>query len=205
MWNMRNNVKGELTKVGYYEKAFHNFQDALNLELNLIYIDFNSKKLNEMHRKINILYSEGIKQIIEYSIMLKYQNRFKESLEVLEISLTLASLMLDSELKEQTINIIIRLIKTAKIENIRNTIFKLGTIYVRLQVRDIAEMCGERSELIVPIILEMIEKYQIHAKYSKNTKSISFDINSNMDILDKLDNLYEELEAEGCLKKIHKE
>lgn len=81
-----------------------------------------------------------------------------------------------------------------KKEKIMTSVLKLGTKFVRLQITDVVSACGECSELVIPTILDMIEKYQIYAKYFKTTRSIAFDTFANMEILERLNKAYEELE-----------
>jgi len=63
---------------------------------------------------------------------------------------------------------------------VRKTILELGTKYTRLQIAEIAEMCGIPSTKKVQAVVEdMIQRGQIAAKYFASTQAVAFDQQAN--------------------------
>lgn len=183
---IENNLNLVLLKAEHYNKAFDMFQKALDLEIGLLTSNCDQKRIREIENNIDNYYSKGLKIIIDYALILRSQNIFKESIYELMNALSLTSLLINLEIQNNKFDYILELIKETRKERIKAILLKLGSNYVRLQISDIAQAYNEEKDLIKSVILEMIERFQIHAKYFKSTKSIMFDIYSNIKILNKL-------------------
>lgn len=65
-------------------------------------------------------------------------------------------------------------------------ILNLSTQFARLEVREISEDCKVDRDTIVKIVKKLIESKEIYADYFKSTKSVAFNQQANMEIMDKL-------------------
>lgn len=86
--------------------------------------------------------------------------------------------------------------------NIRKTVLDLGTRFDRLLIVEIMEVSGVQNEdLIIKIVLDMIKNKEIYAEYFSSTKSVAFNLQANIDEIDKLMKKYEEWEKKSLKKK----
>jgi hypothetical protein len=86
---------------------------------------------------------------------------------------------------------------------IKRSILDLGTKYNRINLSDITENAGIGDEKLVSyVILDMIDKKEIYAKYFKSTKTIVFDKEMIIDRIDDLMEKYKEWEERSTDKKI---
>ena len=97
-------------------------------------------------------------------------------------------------------------LKKARIERethmIKRTVLDLGMKFARLQIAEISEVCGEKDEqLIIIVVEEMITNNEIYAQYFSSTKSVAFNQQANIDEIDKLMATYEDWEDKKVSKK----
>ena len=94
------------------------------------------------------------------------------------------------------INIILFTFKSSQTINkealIRKTILDLGTKYDRLEVKEISEECNVNKNSIITVIKKMIQNREIFAEYFHSSKSVSFNLQSNIDEIDDLMAKYRE-------------
>jgi len=83
----------------------------------------------------------------------------------------------------------------------KSVIFNLGQNYARLEVSDIIEECGEKEELIISTIQDMIKNREIPAEYFKSSKTIAFKQQIDVEEIDKLMKSFDEWEKKGKGKK----
>lgn len=85
---------------------------------------------------------------------------------------------------------------------IKKTVMDLGTKYSRLEIIDITEKSGIKDEnLVVDTVLEMIKNKEIYGEYFAGSKSIAFNLQANIEEIDKLMQAYEDWEKEKVDKK----
>ena len=80
--------------------------------------------------------------------------------------------------------------------NIRKTILDLGTNYTRLKIAEIAEKSKALHVTIIAVVKKMIENKEIYAEYFESSQSVAFDLQKNIDEIDKLMEIYEKWETE---------
>jgi hypothetical protein len=80
--------------------------------------------------------------------------------------------------------------------NIRKTILDLGTNYTRLKIAEIAEKSKALHVTIIAVVKKMIENKEIYAEYFESSQSVAFDLQKNIDEIDKLMEMYEKWETE---------
>ena len=93
------------------------------------------------------------------------------------------------------------LIESTKIAKIKNIILRLGTQFARLEIIEIAEECGEEEDLIIRTVREMIEGKEIYAKYFESSRAVAFNLQANIDDIDKLMGKYKQWEEDEKSKK----
>ena len=79
---------------------------------------------------------------------------------------------------------------------IRKTILDLGTNYTRLKITEIAEKSKAVHVTIIAVVKKMIENKEIYAEYFESSQSVAFDLQKNIDEIDKLMEIYEKWETE---------
>jgi len=84
----------------------------------------------------------------------------------------------------------------------RKTILDLGINYTRLKISEIAEKGKIMHSTIISVAKSMIEDKEIYAEYFITTNSIAFDLQANIDEIDKLMNSYKKWETEKLSKKL---
>jgi len=89
---------------------------------------------------------------------------------------------------------------------IRKTILDLGTKFTRLEVKEISEKCGftvfwDGSSLIIETIEDMIKNKEIYAEYFQSSESVSFNLQANIDEIDKLMEAYKDWEEKKVKKR----
>ena len=84
---------------------------------------------------------------------------------------------------------------------IRKTILDLGTKFDRLEVKEISEECDVNKNSIIIVIKEMIQNRDIFAEYFNSSKSVSFNLQSNVDEIDELMGKYKEWEEQRVEKR----
>ena len=83
---------------------------------------------------------------------------------------------------------------------IRKTILDLGTKYDRLEVKEISEECNVNKNSIIIVIKKMIQNREIFAEYFNSSKSVSFNLQSNINEIDELMAKYNEWEEQQVVK-----
>ena len=85
---------------------------------------------------------------------------------------------------------------------IKKTILDLGTKFTRLQIMDISEKSGiQEEESIIEVISDMIKNKEIYAEYFKDSKSIAFNQQANIDEIDKLMEVYDKWQEKKIGKR----
>jgi len=77
----------------------------------------------------------------------------------------------------------------------------LATRYMKLEVIDIVEKCGEEEGLIISPMQGMIKNREISAEYIKSSKAVEFSQQIDVEEIDKLMKSFDEWEKEGKGKK----
>jgi len=94
------------------------------------------------------------------------------------------------------------LIREENMKKVKKTLLNLGTKFTRLQIMDISEKSGiQEEELIIDVISDMIKNKEIYAEYFKESKSVAFDQQANIDEIDKLMESYKDWEKKEIRKK----
>lgn len=157
-------------------------------------------KEQEINNHIDTVYLEIINEKMIRGNELKKNMNFKESLNNFEEALDFVNKIKNSNKKNDQTQRIKELINLTKIGKIKNTVIQLGTKFVRIKIKEIAEECREEDDIIESTVKEMIENNEIYAKYFESSKSIAFDQEIRIDEIDKLMKTYEDWE-EGKFKK----
>jgi len=79
---------------------------------------------------------------------------------------------------------------------IKKTILDLGTNYTRLKITEIAEKSKALHVTIIAVVKKMIQNKEIYAEYFESSQSVAFDLQKNIDEIDKLMEIYEKWETE---------
>lgn len=79
---------------------------------------------------------------------------------------------------------------------IKKTILDLGTNYTRLKITEIAEKSKALHVNIIVVVKKMIQNKEIYAEYFESSQSVAFDLQKNIDEIDKLMEIYEKWETE---------
>ncbi len=174
--------------------------DALLKAINIKLEDKRKLKEQEINNHIDTVYLEIINEKMIRGNELKKNMNFKESLNNFEEALDFVNKIKNSNKKNDQTQRIKELINLTKIGKIKNTVIQLGTKFVRIKIKEIAEECREEDDIIESTVKEMIENNEIYAKYFESSKSIAFDQEIRIDEIDKLMKTYEDWE-EGKFKK----
>jgi len=85
---------------------------------------------------------------------------------------------------------------------IKKTILDLGTKFARIQIIEISEVSEIVNEkLIISTVRDMIKNKEIYATYFESSKSIAFDLQANIEEIDKLMTIYKDWEDKKLGKK----
>ena len=98
------------------------------------------------------------------------------------------------------------------IAKLKKTVLNLGTRFLRLEIRDVAEKSGLNIKKVEDGISEMIKNNEIYANISKETKVIyanisketkviEFNQDANLEEMDNLLEMYEQWEQKSVKKK----
>ena len=155
-----------------------------------------NKEIEDINYYINQTYLDMLKPNIDKAHKLrdefKYDGAIKNYNEAMQIALNLT----DKNLKSKKVRDIRRYINEVKVAIIKSTILDLGTKFGRLEVKEVAEECGEDEELIVKTVKEMIEGKEIYAKYFDSSRAVAFNLQANIDEIDSLMDKYKQWEKE---------
>ncbi|MBD3214459.1 MAG: hypothetical protein GF311_17740 [Candidatus Lokiarchaeota archaeon] len=84
---------------------------------------------------------------------------------------------------------------------IKRTILELGTKYPRIEMKEIAEKCGELPDLIIDVLQKMIKNEEIYAAYFKTSQTVAFNQQANINEIDLLMERYNDWETTRLKKK----
>jgi len=186
----------ELKNLGKPYNAIESYKGALNEAENMYYASQRNKEIEDINYYINQTYVDMLKPNIDKAHKLrdefKYDGAIKNYNEAMQIALNLT----DKNLKSKKVRDIRRYINEVKVAIIKSTILDLGTKFGRLEVKEIAEECGEDEELIVTTVKEMIEGNEIYAKYFDSSRAVAFNLQANIDEIDNLMDKYKQWEKE---------
>ncbi|MFX1525649.1 MAG: hypothetical protein ACFFCC_19235 [Promethearchaeota archaeon] len=85
---------------------------------------------------------------------------------------------------------------------IRKKILSLGTNYTRLKISEVSEKTNAFQTTIVSVVKTMIENKEIFAEYFENSQSLAFNLQANIDEIDKLMMMYHRWETNRMDKKL---
>ena len=186
----------ELKNLGRLYNAIESYKGALNEAENMYYASQRNKEIEDINYYINQTYVDMLKPNIDKAHKLrdefKYDGAIKNYNEAVQIALNLT----DKNLKSKKVRDIRRYINEVKVAIIKSTILDLGTKFGRLEVKEVAEECGEDEELIVKTVKEMIEGKEIYAKYFDSSRAVAFNLQANIDEIDSLMDKYKQWEKE---------
>ncbi|MBA7568287.1 hypothetical protein ES708_10008 [subsurface metagenome] len=104
--------------------------------------------------------------------------------------------------REKILDSLFNLTMSETILHIKKTILDLGTKYSKLSIQEIGEKTDIDLEfLIQKTIKPMIKNQEIYAEYFESTKSIAFNLQANIDEIDKLMEQYRQWEEERINKR----
>lgn len=186
----------ELKNLGKPYNAIKSYKMAIKEAENMYYDSQRNKEIENINYSINQTYLDMLKPNIDKAHKLrdefKYDGAIKNYNEAMQIALNLT----DKNVKSKKVRDIRRYINEVKVAIVKSTILDLGTKFGRLEVREIAEECGEDEELIVKTIKEMIEGNEIYAKYFDSSRAVAFNLQANIDEIDNLMDKYKQWEKE---------
>ena len=186
----------ELKNLGKPYNAIESYKMAIKEAENMYFASQRNKEIEDINYFINQTYLDMLKPNIDRAHQLrnefKYEGAIKNYNEAMQIALNLT----DKNLKSKKVRDIRRYINEVKVAIIKSTILDLGTKFGRLEVREIAEECGEDEELIVKTVKEMIEGNEIYARYFDSSRAVAFNLQANIDAIDNLMEKYKQWEKE---------
>ncbi|MHA1518539.1 MAG: hypothetical protein ACTSRK_00015 [Promethearchaeota archaeon] len=149
----------------------------------------NNFKFTELGKGVEEFYLTGVEKSIEMALDEAAEK--KNHLEELKRQLENQKIQHLKNKKDSVLKFISKLLLTLEIPKIKKTILELGSKYPRLDVGDIEEVCGvSEPKLIIGIIKDMISSEEIYARYFKNSRSVAFDQQANLEELGRLDDLF---------------
>jgi len=154
------------------------------------------QKIQEIYKYFDSTYNDMIIEKIERGNELKKTTNFNESMNAYNEAYKIAQKFYSSHKRKNNSKMINGLKKSTKIAKIKNAILQLGTQFARLQIIEIAEECGEDEDLIVTTVKDMIEGEEIYAKYFERSRAVAFNLQANIDDIDKLMAIYKQWEKE---------
>lgn len=147
-------------------------EERVNEELNNIHFLFTQKKLKEAQAKLFNCRRIAIKNRYQYLIP-----------KIEQMKLQLQHLQESQKREHTTI--------------IKKKILEIGTNMDRLFISDILKATNiDDGDLVISVIKEMIEKKEIYGEYFSVSKSIAFNLQANVEEIDKLMEMYREWEEE---------
>ncbi len=127
--------------------------------------------------------------------------KFDKAINIYKDQLDYCDLFYNIEKKREIRKTIKNLIEDSIFAKIKSIILDLGMKFARLEIQEIAEKCKEKDDLIIEIVKEMIKKREIYAEYFTSSKAVAFDLQANIDEIDKLMEAYKEWEGKKVGKK----
>lgn len=190
-----------LKKQKEFDNAIQIFQSGLKLIEKMYFPGKRKTEIQKLKNSIDEIYSFQIDNKIETGNQFRKQMKIDNSIIILNKSLNIAKKMYNTHKKNKESSRIKSLINQTRIAKIKSMILKLGTMFPRLQINEIAEESGENEEQIILTVREMIRGQEIHAKYFESSKSVAFNQQANIEEIDKLMEHYKKWEKEGIGKK----
>ena len=189
-------LKAKLTKFMEKGEELEVYDKALKLINKSPFVSDLKQKIKEIKLKSDDIVSIEIKRMMDRAKELIKELKFDKTINIYGRIISKAKSMYDNKLKDNFIADIELKTKQARISKIKSTILNLGTKYGRLQIKEIAEECRENDSLIESTVIEMIKLNEIYAKYFDSSKAVAFDLQANIDDIDKLMGKYKEWEKE---------
>jgi len=178
-----------------YKYSSHSISLANNsfitkdMEDNIIRIWDISSILSNLGKDVNII-EQNFSKI--FSIIEK--GDYSKALELIDTLKANSNEFYTSKIDEK--------IQYYKVIIIRKVLLNYSTKYARIQVSDIIDKTGVKDEnLIINIIKEMIKNEEIHAEFFPSSKSIVFNLQANINEIDKLMEVYKNWESDKVGKK----
>ncbi len=169
------------------ENTFVSLGSSINNEFNLLETKVEKKYLKNWEKSFE-------NNIIGYENRVEYYRNLKKQYWQLKIY----------QLTSEKHNLYIKLEQIMNRErnvHIKKTVLEQGSQFARLEVPEIAEVCGiNKPKLIISILNEMINDGEIHARYFESTQSVSFNQQANLEELNRLDDLFGEWREKEILK-----
>ncbi len=185
-----------------YEEARELFKKAVSIECSRQDMKFRKEikfKLSKCEQELDQIHITEINSIITQADQQKREHN--QSITLLNDALSKVKEINNYAKKNDQTKMIKDLIQQTKIAKIKNTILTLGTQFARLQIIEIVEEVNEREDLIILTVKEMISNDEIYAKYFDSTKSVAFNLQSNLAEIDNLMDQYKKWEMSGNGKK----
>ena len=186
----------KLRKEKIYNKVIVFLNEAIPIANKIKISPNKDHKIQEINQYFDSTYIDMINEKIERGNELKKTTNFNKSINAYNEAYTIAQKFYSSQKRKNNSRMINGLIKNTKMAKIKNVILQLGTQFARLQIIEIAEECGEDEDLIVTTVKNMIEGKQIYAKYFERSRAVAFNLQANIDDIDKLMAIYKQWEEE---------
>ncbi len=186
----------QLRKQSNHEDSIKNYSNANQTALNLTDETLKNKKVKEINYFIDQTYLDMLKPNIDRAHELRDELKYEDSIKNYSNAIQTALNLTDETLKNKKVREIKKYIQEVKVAIIKSTILDLGTKFGRLEVKEVAEECGEDEELIVRTVKEMIEGKEVYAKYFDSSRAVAFNLQANIDEIDSLMDKYKLWEKE---------
>lgn len=199
-----NNIITEGTELKHQKKltnAIQTYKTALEIFDNMYSATSKYREIQKIENLVDQVFSIEIDEKIQEANQLRKQMKFDEVANILNQSLNIAKKIYNPSKRNNKISKIKILISQSKVAKIKKIVLDLGIKFGRLQVIEIAEEYGEKNDLIVATIKEMINHKEIYAQYFSSSKAIAFDQQANIAEIDKLIATYREWEGKEVGKK----
>jgi len=186
----------ELKNLGKPYNAIESYKMAIKEAENMYYPSQRNKEIEDINYFINQIYLDMLTPNIDRAHQLRNEFKYEGAIKNYNKAMQTALNLTDKNLKGKKVRDIRRYINEVKVAIIKSTILDLGTKFGRLEVREIAEECGEDEELIVKTVKEMIEGTEIYARYFDSSRAVAFNLQANIDEIDNLMEKYKQWEKE---------
>ncbi|MHA1520842.1 MAG: hypothetical protein ACTSRK_11730 [Promethearchaeota archaeon] len=161
--------------------------DSINFEMKILVAKMEKIHLNRWEKSLE-------NDITGYENRVEYHNDMLEQLNRLRIY------QIKTE-KQKLRMKLTQIMNQDRNIHIKKTVLEQGSQFARLEVPEIAEVCGiNKPDLIIAILNEMIADGEIHARYFESTQSVSFNQQANLEELNRLDDLFGEWREKEILK-----
>lgn len=171
--------------------------------------DFLAEVPGDQYDNIKIKLNNELSSLEELQIKKVLQNTLNESEKlILQENYDKARqrlLEFKNSIPKEKFNLIKRQVnkklKSIQKRMIKKTILELGTKFGRLQIIEITEKTGEKEEIIIDTVKEMIKNEEIYGEFFESSQSVAFNQQANINEIDDLLSSFKDWEGEGRGKK----